>query len=515
VHNNYYFLRKFSAALSGKLTGAVISEVYTQTKEELILRFEIGRQSVYLRAPLLPAFSCLSVWQKFDRARRNSVDLFPRLVGEKVNSIRQFENERSFVLNLSNDVDLLFKMHGNRSNIILFENQIVSDLFKKSLPADKGILLQNLDRAIDWSFDNFVKNESVISKIYFTFGKVVWNYLTSRGFHNKSTIEKWELINEVRVQLDSNKYFLINSAGVPVLSLIPFDTIIRELNDPILAANEFFNAFNYEVGFNTDKQRLTATLKSKLTSSKNYITKTSAKLGELEADNNYRLWADLIMANLHGIDSTTGKAVVQNFYNADKAIEIKLKKDLSPQRNAEVFYQKAKNQQIELQFLRKAITEKENDIVRTSQLLQRVEQSEDAKEIKQIKKEIETAVSPAETKALPYHEFEFRGYRILVGRSAQANDELTLKLSYKEDLWLHAKDVSGSHVIIKHQAGKKFPKDVIERAAELAAYNSKRKTDTLCPVIFTPKKYVRKRKGDPPGAVVVEREEVILVKPKL
>jgi predicted ribosome quality control (RQC) complex YloA/Tae2 family protein len=48
----------------------------------------------------------------------------------------------------------------------------------------------------------------------------------------------------------------------------------------------------------------------------------------------------------------------------------------------------------------------------------------------------------------------------------------------------------------------------------LAAYHSKRKTDTLCPVAYTPKKYVRKRKGDPAGAVVVEREKVILVEPQ-
>ena len=82
-------------------------------------------------------------------------------------------------------------------------------------------------------------------------------------------------------------------------------------------------------------------------------------------------------------------------------------------------------------------------------------------------------------------------------------------------MWLHAKDVAGSHVIIKHQSGKNFPKDVIERAAELAAYNSKRRTESLCPVSYTPKKFVRKRKGDAPGLVVVEREQVIMVVPRI
>ena len=58
------------------------------------------------------------------------------------------------------------------------------------------------------------------------------------------------------------------------------------------------------------------------------------------------------------------------------------------------------------------------------------------------------------------------GFRILVGRNAQANDQLLQQYTSKEDMWLHARDVSGSHVIIKHQAGKKFPGPVIERAAQ-------------------------------------------------
>jgi predicted ribosome quality control (RQC) complex YloA/Tae2 family protein len=114
---------------------------------------------------------------------------------------------------------------------------------------------------------------------------------------------------------------------------------------------------------------------------------------------------------------------------------------------------------------------------------------------------------------MPYHEHTFGGFRILVGKNAAANDQLTLHHTYKEDLWLHAKDVAGSHVVIKHQSGKSFPKDVIEYAAALAAFHSKRKNESLCPVAVTPAKYVRKRKGDLPGAVVVQREDVMMVVP--
>ena len=102
---------------------------------------------------------------------------------------------------------------------------------------------------------------------------------------------------------------------------------------------------------------------------------------------------------------------------------------------------------------------------------------------------------------------------ILVGKNAKANDELTLKVATKNDLWLHVKDVSGSHVVIKQKPGQNYPVSIIERAASIAAFNSKRKTDTLCPVIFTQKKFVRKVKESPPGQVVVEKEDVVMVQP--
>ena len=109
--------------------------------------------------------------------------------------------------------------------------------------------------------------------------------------------------------------------------------------------------------------------------------------------------------------------------------------------------------------------------------------------------------------------FEDRGFTILVGRNAANNDLLTQKYAHKDDLWLHAKDVAGSHVVIRHRAGFPVPEPVIEHAAQLAAWYSRRQNDSLCPVTVTPKKFVRKPKGARPGQVKVEREEVRLVKP--
>ncbi len=84
------------------------------------------------------------------------------------------------------------------------------------------------------------------------------------------------------------------------------------------------------------------------------------------------------------------------------------------------------------------------------------------------------------------------------------------------DLWLHARGVSGSHVVIRVKGRANVPPGpVVERAARLAAFHSKAKTSALVPVVVTPRKWVRKAKGSPPGQVVVEREaEVRIVPPE-
>jgi predicted ribosome quality control (RQC) complex YloA/Tae2 family protein len=115
----------------------------------------------------------------------------------------------------------------------------------------------------------------------------------------------------------------------------------------------------------------------------------------------------------------------------------------------------------------------------------------------------------------PFRQFEFEGYRIWVGKSAANNDELTMKHAHKNDLWLHAKDVAGSHVVLKWKPGHEFPPKVIEHAAEIAAYYSKLKGSTLVPVAYTLRKFVRKPKGAEPGAVMVDKEEVMMVEPKI
>jgi predicted ribosome quality control (RQC) complex YloA/Tae2 family protein len=479
------------------------------------VRFETHDGSFFIRASLQPNLSCLSFIREFNRARKNSVDLFARLIGQRVLGIRQFQNERSFGLELTNNFTMVFKLHASRSNVILFDTENVVDLFRNNLEADRSVNLNSFDREIDWSFETFKRNENNWQNIYFTFGKVVRQYLTSQNFDLLATEEKWNKIQTLRSTLEAPEFIISIIKGVPHLVLFEFGDVVKRIADPLKASNEFFYSYTHEYALMQEKNELLSFLRSRIKNGENYIGKNETRLNDIYRSHDYKILADLIMANMHSIKHNTETITVENFYHNNEPVEIKIKKDLTPQKNAEAYYRKAKNQHLEIAQLTNAVETKRNEIKQLESKITEVESADNLTSIREIAVALKKSKVENQPEILPYHEFVKSGFKIWVGRNAESNDKLTLKLSHKEDLWLHAKDVSGSHVLIKYQSGKKFPKDVIERAAQLAAYNSKRKTETLAAVVYTPKKYVRKRKGDPAGTVVVERENVIMVEPKL
>jgi predicted ribosome quality control (RQC) complex YloA/Tae2 family protein len=513
VHNNYYFLRQLSARLNEKIVGFMVVSCFSQNKDELVIELNNSGKSCFIKANLSSGFCCLSFPENFHRARKNSVDLFSDAILRKVISMRQFENERSFSMELEGQFSLLFKMHGSFANILFLKAEKVLGIFRNNIVTDFEVTPARLDRHIDFSKENFEKNIAQLGSAFFTFGKLFFDYLEHDHFSSLKIEDRWRLFRNAMSLLENPNYYLIERNGKLIFSLLPFERIIEKFTDPIKSINSFSDRYIHDQVFYREKEAALHQLLIRLKSSENYVKKNSIKLDELINDRRYQLWADLIMSNIHTIEAGQDKIFLPNFYDQTN-VSINLKKELSPQKNAEIFYRKARNQQIEINKLKDGLTQKQSEITRLKGELERMEGIKDLKTLRKTSVDLGLAKKDlAQFKNLPYHEFEFRGFKILVGRNAEANDKLTLKYSYKEDLWLHAKDVAGSHVLIKYQSGKNFPKDVIEYAAGLAAYNSKRKNESLCPVAFTPKKFVRKRKGDPPGLVALEREDVILVQP--
>lgn len=472
------------------MIGFTLVSSFSQNKDEIVFEFNNAKRSFFIRADLQGDFSCLTFPDGFKRARKNSIDLFNEVIMKKVVGIRQFENERSFAIELEEGLSVLFKMHGNKSNVVLLKNNEELSRFKSNIAGGP-----ETDRIIDWSKGAFTGDSE---KQYFTIGKLVAN-------------RNWEEIQEIKKQLEDPEYFIVRTDKKIMLSLLAVGNIIEKYTDAIEAVNAFYFRFVTENIFVRQKNSIVNRLKTNIAQTKGWIQKTNDKLSQLRVDEHYKAWGDLLMANLHRIEAGAKSVVLENFYNNDSPVTIPLDQNLSPQKNAERYYRKGKNQQIEVGKVTESLIAKTTELTKLEAELAKVEAADDTRELKGFT--ISNNQYPISNNQ-PYREFLYKNFKIWVGKDAKTNDELTLKHSYKEDLWLHVRSDTGSHVLLKHQAGKVFPKDVIEYAASIAAFFSKRKTETLCAVIVTPKKFVRKRKGDPAGAVVVDREEVILVEPK-
>ena len=107
------------------------------------------------------------------------------------------------------------------------------------------------------------------------------------------------------------------------------------------------------------------------------------------------------------------------------------------------------------------------------------------------------------------------GYTLYVGKNAANNDELTMRFAKPNDLWFHARGSSGSHAVLRLNKDEKPPKQIIKKAAAVAAYYSGAKNAKYVPVCYTYKKYVSKPRGANPGSVTLTREEVVMVEPGL
>ncbi|NJL12690.1 MAG: DUF814 domain-containing protein [Microscillaceae bacterium] len=544
MQDNYYFLKPLSQALAAHLgvrwqlgypeafrclpptiekEPLRLLTCFSQNKDELILGFGNAEEDFYIRANLEVQFSCLSFPAEFARARRNSIDLFTGLLDVEVERVVQFENERSFALVFPGAQLLLFKMHGRRANIIWFIEEQFQIAFHKKLENDRQLRLTALNRPIRQDFEAFVASSGDWKGMFPTFDREVKDFLQKKIDPSASLEAQWQVLEPVLAALEQPSYYVKSTPVGPSLSLLSPNYWEDErasyewFTQPIEAINAFFSAFGRYFYLQEEKQTALKNLQRRYQQNAAYIEKNFERLVHLE-DSAYNAQnAHLLMAHLQIIPPGATTVSLPDFYQEGEAVRtIKLKKDASPQKNAEIYYRKAKNEKIEVQTLERNLARKEAEMEEIRGHLAALEKIDSLRALREyLKKHRLGQMKKAETQELSlFKKFSYQGWDIWVGKNAKNNDLLTQQYAKKDDLWLHAKDVSGSHVVIKHQAGREFPIEIIEKAASLAAYYSKRSQDTLCPVLYTPRKFVRKTKDLAPGQVIVEKEKVIIVSPE-
>lgn len=240
----------------------------------------------------------------------------------------------------------------------------------------------------------------------------------------------------------------------------------------------------------------------------------------------YRLWGELIIANIYKIPEGTSKINLINYYDPTGAEEeISLDPNKTPAQNADIYfkrYTKLKNAQKQLS---KQIIETENEIKYIESLIENLSNCTEEIEIEEIKEELieegyikksnrkKTKKKKKDRYSKPYHYLSSDGYDIYVGKNNRQNDYLTQKIANSNDIWLHVKDIPGSHVIIRTQ-GKKIPDSTLKEGAILAAYYSKGKNSSNVAVDYCLKRHVKKPSGAKPGMVIYDNYSTLYVTPK-
>ena len=235
-----------------------------------------------------------------------------------------------------------------------------------------------------------------------------------------------------------------------------------------------------------------------------------------------RQLGDILTANIHRIQKGQTSVTVEDFYDENMTeIQVSISPILSPQQNAAKFYKdyaRMKNAEKELT---RQIELGEQELHYLKSVLEELDRAETEAELEEIRQELQSGgyirADSGKRKMkqgkLPPLRFESTdGYPIYVGRNNRQNEELTFKLARKDDIWLHAQKVHGSHVIISC-GGTNPPDDTITQAAQLAAYYAETKGGQNLPVDVTPVKQVKKIPSGKPGMVIYHTYRTVYVNP--
>ena len=235
-----------------------------------------------------------------------------------------------------------------------------------------------------------------------------------------------------------------------------------------------------------------------------------------------RQLGDIVTANIHKIIKGQTILEAEDFYDEEMpVIQIPISPILSPQQNASKFYKdytRMKNAEKELTHQMELGREELQYLQSVQDELNRAQTEQ---EIEEIRQELHTGgyvrldsakKRMRQSKLQPMRFESTDGYPIYVGRNNRQNDELTFKLARKDDLWLHAQKVHGSHVIISC-GGTKPPDDTITQAAQLAAHYAETTGGQNIPVDVTPVKQVKKISGAKPGMVIYHTYNTVIVNP--
>ncbi|MDF2523963.1 MAG: hypothetical protein K0R31_1604 [Clostridiales bacterium] len=247
------------------------------------------------------------------------------------------------------------------------------------------------------------------------------------------------------------------------------------------------------------------------------------KLRDVSDREKLKLYGELITANIYCIPANVKSISLLNYYSeSGEMLDVPMDDTLSPQDNAQRYFKKYAKAKSTYSYTSKQVQESLNELEYLESVLQLLENCATTQEIDEVRQELaEQGYLTIKRKpskkskpqlSAPMHFKSSDGLDIYVGKNNKQNDVLTLKTSSSNDIWLHTKDIPGSHVIIKKPQND-IPDTTLLEAAHLAAYFSKAKQSSNVQVDYAQVRNVKKPSGAKPGMVIYENYRTLVVTP--
>ena len=535
-----FFLHHMVEELRRELVNGRIQKINQPFEQELVLQIRSNRQSHRLLLSAHPVFGRIQLTQTtFENPAQPSTFIMvlrKYLQGALIESIEQVENDRIVEMTVSNkneigdhiQATLIIEIMGKHSNILLVDKsshkilEVIKHVgfsqnsYRTLLPGSTYIAPPSTESLNPFT----IKDEKLfeILQTQETTAKNLQSLFQGLGRDTANELENI-LVNE---KLSTFRNFF-NQETKPCLTETSFSSVpfANQVGEPFTSLSDLLDTY-YKDKAERDRVKQQASelirrVENELQKNRHKLTKQEKELLATDNAEEFRQKGELLTTFLHQVPNDQDQVILDNYYT-NQPITIALDKALTPNQNAQRYFKRYQKLKEAVKYLTDLIEETKATILYLESVETVLNQA-GLEEIAEIREElIQTGFirrrqrEKIQKRKKPEQYIASDGKTLIyVGRNNLQNEELTFKMARKEELWFHAKDIPGSHVVI---SGNLDPSDEVKTdAAELAAYFSQGRLSNLVQVDMIEVKKLNKPTGGKPGFVTYTGQKTLRVTP--
>ncbi len=541
MHRNYFALYHAAQELHEVIAGGYLFEIHSQDRNELTLSFVTpdGRHLQLIVTVRAQEFS-ISTREGLNRKRRNAAAIMTMAYELQVTGVSMAPRDREILIALEREHLIVVRFFSADTNVLLVHEGRIVDAFKdkrvlEGTPFYSGASGETVFRSLELlagdkahflarfqASDASAPLDRRLASFLPGFDRALARKLVMRAGGDPSPEALFSALTGILYELASPSPCVIESAGkAPEFSILepPEGSESSRFEEVLEALSHYTRNMHRFLHLHAGTGDLRKDLLQRIGRTEREIAELETA-DPLEAAGRYETFGHLLTGAIGKAESTSGRVTVPNLFEPDTPdVSIAVKPELNLQQNAAWYFSRAarSREKVQATEARRSLLDARLRSLRLK--LDQLEVAQSGEELRQLigKGKQSKEKTPVQGRKQQDRQARFRtvpltaDITLYVGKDATNNELLTFGHARPDDIWLHARGASGSHCVLKGAGMDQMSE--IRRAAEIAAWYSAARTSGLVPVIYALKKYVRKARGAT-GSVIVEREKVLMVRPR-